>query len=584
MSLSARLDDLRDDLREQGASAAAHLHAIFDALWEHRLETEPEYATYLGEPGPTHRWTDMSLEAIDRRNADHAVALDALKQIDADALESDVDRTSFRLALYEHEQLVRHAAFPGELLAATTMYGPQISIPQVISLMPARTIGDLEDVYARLGGVSVLIDQYIGRLDEGRHTGVTVPRVVAQQLPPAVAALAAGCSADDSPLLLPFRSVTDGIDPTELDALTREAAETVSSSVTSALRRFAEYLEQTYVPAARETTAFSDLPNGREWYEELIRQETTTDLGADEIHRIGLDEVARIRERMHEVVTASGFSGSFAEFAEFLRTDDRFYFETADALLAHYRDIAKRADAETPRFFGLLPRLPYGVKAIPDHEAPTAPAAFYLPGSIELGRAGWFYANTYELRSRPSYEMEATCLHEAAPGHHLQIAIAAELEGLPKFRTKSWGYTAYVEGWGLYAESLGDEMGFYRDLYDKFGQLSSELLRAVRLVVDTGLHALGWSRQQAIDYFTENSTTPLHEIVTEVDRYLSIPAQALSYKIGELTIARLRSEASAALGEAFDLRAFHDLVLGAGALPLDVLEERTRAWVSERAR
>ena len=583
MSLSARLDDLQDDMREQGASAATHLHALFDALWEHRLETEPELATYLGEPGPTHRWTDMSLEAIDRRKDDYATALEALKTIDGGALEDDVDRTSLRLAIYEHEQLVEHGRFPIEYLATTTMYGPHVDIAQVLSLMPARTIGDLEDVYARLGGIPVLIDQYIGLLEEGRNAGVTVPRVVADQIPAAVRSLAESCGRDDSPFLLPFTEASESIDADELAELRRDANETTAGSVASALRRLAEYLEQTYVPAARETTAFTALPDGAEWYDALIRQETTTNLTASEIHQIGLDEVARIRGEMEKVMSEAGFSGTFEEFAEFLRTDDRFYFATEDELLAYYRDISKRADAETPRFFGLLPRLPYGVKAVPEHEAPTAAAAFYLPGSLELGRPGWFCANTYDLRARPSYEMEATCLHEAAPGHHFQISIAAELEGLPKVRSKSWGYTAYVEGWGLYAESLGREMGFYTDPYNHFGQLASELLRAIRLVVDTGLHALAWSREQAVDYFVTNSTTSVHEVTTEVDRYLSIPAQALSYKIGELTISRLRREAAAALGETFDLRGFHDLVLGAGALPLDVLEERARGWISERA-
>lgn len=582
-SLSARLDDLRDDMREQGATVATHLHALFDVLWEHRLETEPEHATYLGEPGPTHRWTDMSLEAVDRRKDDHSAALEALKAIDGSALDSDVDRTSLRLAIYEHELFVDHDRFPMECLAATTMYGPHVDIPQVLSLMPARTIGDLEDVYARLGGISVLVDQYIGLLDEGRATGVTVPRIVAAQIPDAVRSLAASCAGDDSPFLLPFRGASESIDPGELGELRSDADETVSTSVASALGRLADYLEATYVPAARESTAFSELPDGQEWYDALIRLETTTNLTASEIHQIGLDEVARIRAEMESVMASTGFTGSFDAFAEFLRTDDRFYFETGDDLLAYYRDISKRADAETPRFFGLLPRLPYGVKAIPEHEAPTGPAAFYLPGSLELGRAGWFCANTYDLRARPSYEMEATCLHEAAPGHHFQISIAAELEGLPKFRSKSWAYTAYVEGWGLYAESLGTEMGFYTDPYNRFGQLASELLRAIRLVVDTGLHALAWSRQEAIDYFVANSTTSLHEVTTEVDRYLSIPAQALSYKLGELTISRLRREAAEALGDRFDLRGFHDLVLGAGALPLDVLEERTRGWIAERA-
>ena len=578
MTLSVRLADLRDETEDLDAST--RLHRLFDELWQYRMESEPELATVLGERGPTYRWTDRSLEAIDRRKEDVAAALAELEAFDVADLD-DTDRTSLRLATYDYAERAATGAFPGELLAVTTMDGPHVDIPQVLSLMPARQVGDLEDVVARLHGISVFVDQVIGLLEEGRRTGVTVPRVVAEQLPPAVHALVAA-PPDASPLLAPFVNGPGAIDASDFDDLHAEALDAVTSAA-SAFGRFAAYLTDTYVPACRETTALSDLPDGAAWYAQLARAHTTTDLPPQEIHEMGLAEVARIRAAMVAAVEATGFSGTFEEFADHLKADDRFYFATPDELLTHYRDLAKQADAELPRLFGLLPRLPYGVKAVPEHEAPTAAAAFYLPGSIELGRSAWFCANTYDLRARPIYEMEATCLHEGVPGHHLQIALAAELEGLPPFRTKGW-HTAYGEGWALYAESLGDDMGFYRDPYARFGQLSSEMLRAVRLVVDTGLHALGWSRERAIAYFAENSTTPAHEVVTEVDRYLSIPGQALAYKVGELTISRLRSEAAAALGDAFDVRAFHDLVLGAGSLPLDILGERVRGWVTDRSR
>ena len=587
MFLSERLDDLRE---QPAARPAERLHALFDALWEHRLESEPEIATYLGEPGPTHRWTDKAIEAFDRRRADDELALAALREFEAGedaAALGEVDQTSLRLALHEYGEAVALGRFPQELLAAHTMDGPHVEIPQVIGLMPARTVGDLEDVVARLSGIPVLIDQAIGLLEEGIASEVTLPRVVAAQLPANVRALAD--APDDTTPLLPFSAPPVGIDASDLADLREEALDALGSA-RSAFGRFAAYLDGTYAPACRETTAFSALPDGPEWYAALVRHQTTTELTPSEIHGLGLDEVARIRKEMDSVIASTDAPApangedAFAAFSEFLRTDDRFYFATGEALVAHYRDLAKRADAELPRLFGVLPRLPYGVKPIDDHDAPTAPAAYYLPGSLEIGRAGWFCANTYDLRARPRYEMEATCLHEGVPGHHLQIALAAELEGLPKFRTKGWGYTAYVEGWGLYAESLGEEMGFYRDPYDRFGQLSSELLRAIRLVVDTGMHALGWSREQAIAYFGENSTTPRHEIVTEVDRYLSIPGQALAYKVGQLTISRLRTELAASLGDAFDLRRFHDLVLGAGALPLGMLEERGRAWAASGSR
>ena len=280
---------------------------------------------------------------------------------------------------------------------------------------------------------------------------------------------------------------------------------------------------------------------------------------------------------MEQVVEDSGFTGTFEGFVEFLRTDARFFFERPQDLLAGYRDIVKRADPELVRLFGRLPRLPYGVRPVPAYAEKSQTTAYYEPGSPEAGRPGYFYANTYDLRARPKWEMEPLALHEAVPGHHLQIALAQELPALPEFRKHGF-YTAYVEGWGLYAESLGGEMGFYQDPYSRFGQLTYEIWRAIRLVVDTGLHALGWSRQQAIDYFIANAGKAEHDIVVEVDRYIVWPGQALAYKIGELKIKELRARAQSELGARFDVRAFHDEVLGQGALPLDVLDERIRAW------
>jgi uncharacterized protein (DUF885 family) len=321
-----------------------------------------------------------------------------------------------------------------------------------------------------------------------------------------------------------------------------------------------------------------DLPDGEAWYAFSVRQMTTTALGAEEIHRIGLAEVRRIRSEMDAVVARTGFAGPFQEFVDFLRTDDRFFFESADALLVAYRDICKRVDPELTRLFATLPRLPYGVVPVPSYAEKSQTTAYYEPGSPSAGRPGRFFANTYDLRARPKWEMEALALHEAVPGHHLQIALAQELPDMPDFRRHGF-YTAYIEGWGLYAESLGSEMGMYADPYAKFGQLTYEMWRAIRLVVDTGMHALGWTRQRAIDFFTDNAGKAEHDIVVEVDRYIVWPAQALAYKIGELKIKELRARAAAALGERFDLRRFHDVVLGAGALPLDVLGARVEGWI-----
>jgi uncharacterized protein (DUF885 family) len=315
------------------------------------------------------------------------------------------------------------------------------------------------------------------------------------------------------------------------------------------------------------------------WYQVRARASTTTDLTPEQIHAIGLVEVKRIRAAMDSVIAASGFKGSFAEFVQFLRTDPRFYWTTADDLIHASRELMKRIDPELTRLFGALPRLPYGVSPIPSYSERSQTTAYYQPGSPLAHRAGTYFVNTYNLPARPKWEMEALSLHEAVPGHHLQIALAQELEGVPEFR-RFGGYTAFVEGWGLYSESLGEELGLYADPYSRFGQLTYEMWRAIRLVIDTGIHTMGWTREQAIDYFKANAAKTEHDITVEVDRYIVWPGQALAYKIGELKIKELRAYSARTLGDRFDVRAFHDQVLGAGAVPLDVLDARIHAWVA----
>jgi uncharacterized protein (DUF885 family) len=304
-------------------------------------------------------------------------------------------------------------------------------------------------------------------------------------------------------------------------------------------------------------------------------------MSPQEIHDIGLREVKRIRAEMNVIIKSTGFEGSFEEFLHFLRTDPQFYHTSAADLMREYRDIAKRADPELTRVFGHLPRTPYGVIEVPSYAEQSTTTAYYQRGSLKAGRPGYYFANTYALETRPRWEMEALTLHEAVPGHHLQISIQQELENVPWFRQNP-SYTAFSEGWGLYAESLGEEMGFYKDPYSKFGQLTYEMWRAIRLVVDTGMHYLGWSRQQAIDYFKANAGKSEHDIVVEIDRYIVWPGQALAYKIGELKIKELRAYAEEKLGDEFDIRAFHDEVLGRGAVPLKVLDTNIRVWVDRQ--
>jgi uncharacterized protein (DUF885 family) len=351
--------------------------------------------------------------------------------------------------------------------------------------------------------------------------------------------------------------------------------------VKPAYQKLYDYLVRTYVPRSRESIGMSELPNGQAWYAYNVRVQTTTNRTPREIHEIGLREVKRIRGEMDSLIAATGFKGSFADFVKFLRTDPQFYFTDSASLVRAYRDIAKRIDPELVKMFGRLPRLPYGVTTIPSYMAKSQTTAYYQPGSLEAGRPGYYFVNTYALDTRPKWEMEALTSHEAVPGHHLQLALQQELTGIPEFR-RFGGYTAFVEGWGLYAESLGPELGLYKDPYSKFGQLTYEMWRAIRLVIDTGIHSEGWSRQQAIDYFMANSAKTEHDIVVEVDRYIVNPGQALAYKSGELEIKALRAYAQHELGPRFDIREFHDQILGQGALPLDILDARIRAWVAEK--
>ncbi|HEX6862417.1 MAG TPA: DUF885 domain-containing protein, partial [Thermoanaerobaculia bacterium] len=411
-------------------------------------------------------------------------------------------------------------------------------------------------------------------------TGVTPPRVTLRDLPGQVQNL---ITEDPmaSALLEPFTTLPESIPAPDRDRLTREAVRVYQEQAVPALRKLHRYVAETYVPGSRESIAMSALPDGQAWYAYMAKQYTTTDMTPDQIHELGLSEVKRIRAEMDKVIASTGFKGSFEEFLVFLRTDPQFFYDKPEDLVAGYRDVAKRADPELVKLFGKLPQLPYGVIPIPSYAEKSQTTAYYDSGMLEAGRPGYYYVNTYDLKSRPKWEMEALTLHEAVPGHHLQISLSQEMKDVPEWR-KFDGYTAFIEGWALYAESLGTEMGFYKDPYSKFGQLTYEMWRAVRLVVDTGMHAKGWTREQAIDFFRKNAGKTEHDIVVEVDRYIVNPGQALAYKIGELKIKELRAMATKELGDRFDVRAFHDQVLGNGALPLDVLEANIKAWVGER--
>jgi uncharacterized protein (DUF885 family) len=572
------IEDASGIIDSKGTAAeGVRLRRLMDSYWQYMLDEYPELATYTGDAGRNHRWTDHSLEAYDRRNREMEVPARVLATIDRAALTA-ADQVHYDLFHRNVEEALEGRRFKGEYMPVTQMGGVQQNVAQTLMMMPYYQVPDFENALARLEAVPALVDQTIALLDKGLETGITPPRITLRDVPDQVR----NQLVEDpltSPLLRAFASFPPAIDAPAQERLRAAAARAYAGAVAPAYRRLLEYLDSRYIPRTRETIALRDLPDGEAWYAFAIRQMTTTRLGAEEIHRIGHDEVRRIRAEMDAVVASTGFDGTFQQFVGFLRNDDRFFFDRAEDLLVAYRDICKRVDPELTKLFATLPRLPYGVVPVPSYAEKSQTTAYYEPGSPSAGRPGRFYANTYDLHARPMWEMEALALHEAVPGHHLQLAIAQELPEMPDFRRHGF-YTAYIEGWGLYAESLGGELGMYTDPYAKFGQLTYEIWRAIRLVVDTGMHALGWSRQQAIDYFTQNAGKAAHDIVVEVDRYIVWPAQALAYKIGELKIKELRARAAAALGARFDLRRFHDEVLGAGALPLDVLEARIDAWIA----
>jgi uncharacterized protein (DUF885 family) len=406
------------------------------------------------------------------------------------------------------------------------------------------------------------------------------PKIVMQRIPAQIEKQIVD-DATQSPFYRPFTQFPASIPEDAQRRYTAQAQKLIRREIVPAYRRFHRFFVNDYLPACPDEVGAWKQPRGDTFYAWAARRFTTTPLTPDQIHDIGLAEVERIRAEMEAIREGVGFDGDLQAFFAHLRSDPQFYYASGEELLEAYQALSKRVDPELPRLFGRIPRLPYGVRPIPDNIAPDTTTAYYLPGAADGTRAGWYYVNLYKPETRPKYEMEALTLHEAMPGHHFQIALAQELDGLPQFRRSSRGMTAFVEGWGLYAESLGEELGFYRDPYAKFGALTYEMWRAVRLVVDTGLHHKRWSRQQAIDFFMANAAKSELDIVNEIDRYIAWPGQALAYKIGELKIRELRTRAEQKLGDRFDVRTFHDRVLGNGAIPLDVLERQIDTWIDE---
>ena len=561
--------------------AAKTLHQLFDEDWQWSLREFPEAATLIGDNRYNDRLTDYSLDAIARRKAHEREMLGRIRKIDRSKL-SGQDVISYDLFLRDKELNVEGERFPFEYMPIDQMNGVQINFGQLAGSTPFRNAKDYQDYIARLSAFPKQIEQLIALMKRGIETKWLPPAVPMRSVPDQIE----GQIAEDpgaSPYFKPFVTLPEELPAADRARLIDSGKNAIAQSMTPALKKLAAFIKETYLPACRKDIGASSLPDGEAFYQYAIKRHTTTNLSAREIHEIGKREVARIRKEMEAIIKQVGFTRSFQEFLTYLRTDPRFYYTKADDLVAGYSYIAKLSDGKLPELFAELPRTPYGVRVIPDYEAPAQTTAYYQPSAADGSRAGVFMINTYKLDTRPKYEMEALTLHESVPGHHLQIARAQELNGLPDFRRNA-GYTAYVEGWGLYAESLGSEMGFYADPYSKFGQLTYEMWRACRLVVDTGMHAFGWSRQQAIDFMKENTAKTENDIVVEVDRYIVWPGQALAYMIGALKIKELRAKASKELGARFDVRKFHNAVLDDGPLPLDLLAQRMTAWIAEQKR
>lgn len=556
---------------------AQKLSKFLSEQWIYMMTESPEFATYTGFPGQNDRWSDYSLPTTMRHRKEELCILDTLKKIPANALKGQ-DRVSYDVMKLTLEERIEGHKFNREFMPISHLDGLQIEIADIISSMPTANKKDYENIIARLNKVPALEQQTEELLAEGLKLKTTGLKMHMNLVPAQIDRLLTE-KLENSPFYAPFTEIKANISDEDKFTLRNNAQAAIREKVLPSLQRLKDYLVKTYIPACRESTAITSLPNGKDYYTYLIYKHTSSRMTPDELHTLGLNEVARILREMEVIKEQVKFRGTLKEFNTHLLKEKRFFYDSKEALIVGYRDIAKRIDPELPKLFKTLPRLTYGAKEMPGHKAAEAPAAYYSPGSPEAGRAGIFEVNTTDLSGRPKWAMEALTLHEAVPGHHLQIALGQELKDIPTFR-KYIMFTAFVEGWGLYAESLGSELGMYKELYSRYGQLSFEIWRAIRLVVDTGLHAKGWSRDQAIDYFTQNMPKSRSEIEIEVDRYIHWPGQALAYKIGQLKFKELRERATKALGDKFDIREFHDQLLLRGALPMALVEKNIDEWIA----
>jgi uncharacterized protein (DUF885 family) len=565
---------------------------LMSAEWDYEMQRNPVWASVLGDRRWNDRWDDLSLAGIESDNTHHQQVLSQLRSFDPAQL-SESNRLNRELLIDLYSEWIKEDGFRWYLMPEDHASGlPEDfrmrtgvqSAAQLATTLRFEQPKDFEDWNARLASFGRYVDQIIALMREGIKSGILQPKPVSSRIPAQIEKQLVS-RAEDSLFFEPFRKMPTNISADEQKRLSAQARQNIEQTVQPALRRFRDFLQTEYIPAATDTVGAWQWPQGPQMYAFLVGKHTTTNLTPDQVHELGLAEVKRIHGKMESLMRETGFKGSLQDFFTFLRNDKRFYYTDPQELLLQYRNIAKSIDPKLVKVFGTLPRSPYGVEPTPAEVAPDATTGFYYPGAPDGSRAGTFLVNLYKPETRPKWEMVPLTLHEAVPGHHLQTALAAEMTNTPNFR-RFGSYTAYVEGWALYCETtLGYDIGMFNDPYDRFGQLAFEMWRAVRLVVDTGIHSKHWTRQQAIDYFVENTPRQKLDITNEVDRYIAWPGQALAYKVGELKIRELRKASEQQLGPRFEIRGFHDELLGAGPLPLNVLEQKMQRWTeAQRAK
>ncbi len=565
------------DAGAQPAPASAKtLRNMFTTEWDYDMQQRPEEASELGDRRWNDRWMDKSLEAYARRNQHNRDVLAQLEKIDRSSL-SKPDQLNYDLFRKRYADRVEQYSFHWFLMDFNQREGPQ-TLDSLSDSLRFETLKDYEDWLTRVRTFPAYLEQVTALLRQGMREGMVHPRVIMERIPAQIDHQIVTDPAE-SGFNKPFRHFPKEISSADQQRLQAQARQAVEQQIVPGFRKFKQFFVSEYLPACYGQVGAWQLPHGEALYAYFVRRYTTTQETPEEVHQIGLKEVARINREMDSIMQQTGFKGTRAEFFNFLRTDAQFFYKTPDDLLQAYKAVAKTIDPNLVKVFRTLPREPYGVEPIPAAFAPDTTAAYYRSGAADGSRAGTYFVNLYKPDARPKWEMMALSLHESVPGHHLQIARAHELGEMPLFR-RFGEYTVYVEGWGLYAESLGDDMGLYSDPYSKFGQLSYEMWRAVRLVVDTGIHVKHWTREQAINYFMENCPKHVLDVTNEIDRYIAWPGQALAYKTGELKIKELRAQARQQLGEKFDLKEFHDIVLGSGPVPLDILERNVNDWIA----